>query len=368
VTPLTALLRRRIAESGPLTVADYVAEALWHPEHGYYASRDPLGAAGDFTTAPEISQVFGELIGAWCVEVWRAMGAPNPVRLVELGPGRGTLAADAGRTWRQIAPAFALATRLHLVETSPALRARQEAALAAAAMPAAWDAAFAEVPDGPMILLANEFFDALPVRQYVRRAGTWCERLVGMAPEGEGFVFLDGPATHLPGAIDSQILDAADEGAILELCPAAETLAAEIALRIEAHGGAALIIDYGHARTSLGETLQAVHRHGYADPLAEPGEADLSHHVDFQLLRAAAERAGARACGPIPQGLFLGRLGIAIRADTIAAAAPSAERGNAARGAVRRLVHPGRMGVLFKALAIAHPILPTPPGFAAGAA
>jgi NADH dehydrogenase [ubiquinone] 1 alpha subcomplex assembly factor 7 len=368
VTPLTALLRRRIAESGPLSVADYVAEALWHPEHGYYANRDPLGAAGDFTTAPEISQVFGELIGAWCVEVWRAMGAPNPVRLVELGPGRGTLAADAGRTWRQVAPAFAVATRLHLVETSPALRARQEAALAAAEIPAAWHARFAEVPDGPMILLANEFFDALPVRQYVRRGGGWRERLVGMAPAGEGFVFLDGPATHLPGDIDWQILGASDEGAILELCPAAEALAAEIALRIAAQGGVALIIDYGHGRTDLGETLQAVHRHGYADPLAEPGEADLSHHVDFQRLRAAAERAGAVTYGPIPQGLFLGRLGIAIRADTIAAAAPSAERGDAARGAIRRLVHPGRMGVSFKALAIAHPSLPTPPGFAAGAA
>ena len=368
MTPLAATLRRRIAESGALSVADYMAEALGHPEHGYYATRDPLGAAGDFTTAPEISQVFGELIAAWCVEVWRAMGAPDPVRVVELGPGRGTLAADARRTWRQVAPAFTLAARLHLVETSPALRARQRAALAAAAMPPAWHATLAEVPDDPMILLANEFFDALPVRQYARRAGTWYERLVGMAPTGEGFVFLDGPAAELQDDMESRILDAADEGAILEICHSAEAVATDIALRIAAHGGVALIIDYGYASSALGETLQAVRGHRYADPLAALGQADLSHHVDFQRLRAAAERAGARAWGPIPQGLLLGRLGIAMRADVIAAAAPSAERAEDIRGAVRRLVHPGRMGVLFKALAIAHPSLPAPPGFAAGPA
>jgi NADH dehydrogenase [ubiquinone] 1 alpha subcomplex assembly factor 7 len=367
VTPLAALLRRRIAESGPLSVADYMAEALGHPEHGYYTTRDPLGAAGDFTTAPEVSQVFGELIGAWCVEVWRAMGAPHPVLVVELGPGRGTLAADALRTWQQVAPAFALAARLHLVETSPALRARQQAALVtAAAMPPAWHVTFAEVPDGPMILLANEFFDALPVRQYVYRAGGWRERLVGIAPAGEGFVFLDGPAADLPDDMNSRILDAADEGAILEICLAAEVLAGDMALRIAVQGGAALIIDYGPASGVLGETLQALRGHRYADPLAAPGEADLSHNVDFQRLCATAERAGARAWGPIAQGLLLGRLGLAARTEALAGAAPSVQRAEATRGAVRRLVHPGRMGVLFKGLAIAHPSLPTPPGFARG--
>ncbi len=228
MTPLAALLRRRIAESGPLSVADYMAEVLGHPEHGYYATRDPLGVAGDFTTAPEISQVFGELIGAWCVEVWRAMDAPDAVLVVELGPGRGTLAADARRTWRQIAPAFAVVARLHLVETSPVLRARQQTALAAAATPRTWHTTLAEVPDGPMILLANEFFDALPIRQYVRRGDGWRERLVGMAPAGESFVFVDGPATDLPHDMNSPALDTADEGAILELCHPAEALAADI--------------------------------------------------------------------------------------------------------------------------------------------
>jgi NADH dehydrogenase [ubiquinone] 1 alpha subcomplex assembly factor 7 len=363
--PLAALLRRRIAESGPLSVAEYMDEALGNAEHGYYATHDPLGAAGDFITAPEISQVFGELIGAWCAEVWRAMGAPNPVRVVELGPGRGTLAADARRTWRQVAPALAMAARLHLVETSPVLRARQRAALATAETAPAWHAALAEVPNGPMILLANEFFDALPVRQYVRRACAWYERLVGIASRGEGFVFVDGPATDLPHDMNSPALDTADEGAILELCHPAEALAADIGTRLADHGGAALIVDYGPAHSALGETLQAVRSHHYADPLAAPGQADLSHHVDFRRLRVAAERAGARAWGPIPQGLFLGRLGLAARAEALVAAAQSTSQAEAIREAVHRLVHPGRMGVLFKAVAIAHPSLPAPPGFAA---
>jgi NADH dehydrogenase [ubiquinone] 1 alpha subcomplex assembly factor 7 len=362
VTLTAALLRRQIAERGPLSVSEYMAAALGHREHGYYATRDPLGASGDFTTAPEISQVFGELIGLWCVEVWRTMNAPDPVRVVELGPGRGTLMADAGLAWRRVAPELAAAARLHLVETSPALRARQETALAALSpLPAAtWHARLADVPEGPLILLANEFFDALPIRQYIRREGAWRERLVGLAPAGDGFVFIDGPVVELTNAGDEPgIL----EGAILELCPQAEALAADIAARVTAHGGAALIIDYGPSRSALGETLQAVRGHRYADPLAEPGEADLSHHVDFMRLRQAAERAGGCIFGPVPQGLFLGRLGIAARTEALAAAAGSPERAEKIRGAVRRLIHPGRMGILFKAFAIADPALPRLPGF-----
>jgi NADH dehydrogenase [ubiquinone] 1 alpha subcomplex assembly factor 7 len=362
VTPLAALLRRRIAEDGPLSLAEYIAEALGHDEHGYYAHRDPLGVSGDFTTAPEISQVFGELIGAWCVEIWRRMNAPDPVQVVELGPGRGTLLADAVRIWRRMAPEFAQAVRLHLVETSKALRARQRTALAAVSLqPTTWHDRLADVPERPMILLANEFFDALQIHQYVRRDRAWRERLVGLAPVGDGFLFIDGPVVELS---DAQSEPGAMEGAILELCPEAEMLAADIGARVAAQGGAALIIDYGAARSALGDTLQAVRGHRYADPLAEPGEADLSHHVDFQRLRRAAEHAGAVAFGPISQGLFLGRLGIADRAEALVrAAAPQQAEG--VPGAVRRLIHPGRMGVLFKAFAIVEPALPTPPGFTA---
>lgn len=363
MTALAALLRRRIAENGRLSVAEYMTEALGHRQHGYYARRDPMGAAGDFVTAPEISQVYGELIGAWCIETWRRMNAPDPIQVVELGPGRGTLLADAGRIWRRIAPEFADAVRLHLVESSPALRARQQAALAALSfLSAMWHARLAEVPEGPMILLANELFDALPIHQYIRRDGVWRERLIGLPPVGDAFVFIDGPLVELP---DTQCQPSAPEGAILELCPEAEMLAAKIGARVATHGGAVLIIDYGHSRSAIGETLQAVRGHRYADPLADAGEADLSHHVDFQRLRRAAEHAGAQTFGPIPQGLFLSRLGIAARAETLAGAADSPELVDAICGPVRRLIHPGRMGVLFKAFAITDPTLPTPPGFTA---
>jgi NADH dehydrogenase [ubiquinone] 1 alpha subcomplex assembly factor 7 len=363
VTPLAALLRRRIHESGPLSVADYMTDALGHGEHGYYVKRDPFGASGDFMTAPEISQVFGELIGAWCVEVWRTMDAPDPVRVVELGPGRGTLLADAARVWRHSACGLSDGARLHLVETSPALRARQQTALAATwpEQPATWHSRLAEVPEGPMILLANEFFDALPIHQYVLREGAWRERLVDVTAETDGFAFVEG--------LDAAIAEGEDElvgieSDVRELCPAGEALAAEIGARVAAHGGAALIIDYGTSRSALGDTLQAVRGHRHADPLADPGEADLSHHVDFHRLRQAAQRAGATTFGPIPQGLLLGRLGIGARVEALANAASSPERAEAIRGAVRRLIHPGRMGVLFKAFAIADPALPTPPGFA----
>ncbi len=362
MTPLAVLLRRRIGESGPLSVAEYMREALGHGEHGYYANRDPLGASGDFTTAPEISQVFGELIGAWCIEVWRTMNAPDPVRVVELGPGRGTLLADAGRIWRRMAPELAAAARLHLVETSPTLRGRQETALAALwpESPVTWHGRLAEVPEGPMILLANEFFDALPIHQYIRRDGAWRERLVGSAPVGDGFTLVEGPAAEIAEEEDELVRI---EGDIRELCPAGEALAADIGARVAAQGGLALIIDYGPARGAFGDTLQAVRDHRHADPLAEPGWADLSHHVDFQRLRRAAERGRAKTFGPIPQGLLLGRLGIGERTEALANAASSPQRADAIRGAVRRLIHPGRMGVLFKAFAIAHPALPTPPGF-----
>ena len=364
MTPLAALLRRRIDESGPLTIAEYMTDALGHDEHGYYTTRDPFGASGDFTTAPEISHVFGELIGAWCVEVWRTMNAPDPVRVVELGPGRGTLLADAGRIWRRMAPELAAAARLHLVETSPALRARQQAMLAELRPRplAAWHTRLAEVPEGPTILLANEFFDGLPIHQYVRRNDAWRERLVGLASAGDGFALVEGPVIELADAGDELV---AAEGKIKELCPAAEALVADIGVRVAGHRGAALVIDYGPSRNAFGDTLQAVRRHRHADPLAEPGLTDLSHHVDFQRLCQAAERAGARTFGPIPQGLLLGRLGIGERTEALANAASSPQRADVIRGAVRRLVHPGRMGVLFKALAIADPALPAPPGFAA---
>lgn len=337
-----------------------MADVLGHPEWGYYATRDPLGRAGDFVTAPEISQVFGELIGGWCATVWAAMGEPRPVDLVELGPGRGTLLADAVRTVKQVAPAFHAALRLRLVETSRTLRRKQADALETLGLahPPSWHDDLAEVPPGPAIMLANEFFDALPMMQYVKVGAGWQERRIALGGDGASFEFTLKPA--LPMRLPLGLADLI-EGDVVEVSPAAEALAALIAERVAAHGGAALIVDYGHGASAAGDTLQAVRQHGFHGILEHPGETDLSHHVDFGALAAAAEGAGARAFGPIPQGLFLGRLGIDRRAEALFLGAPP-DQFQAILGAVRRLVHPAGMGVLFKAFAIADAEL-VPPGF-----
>ncbi len=367
VTPLAALLQAEIAAKGPLPVAGVMAAALHHPRFGYYAGSEaaatgPLGRCGDFITAPEVSQVFGEVLGAWCVRVWQAMGAPRPVVLAELGPGRGTLLADLWRTIAAVAPDLADAARLHLVEVSGALREQQRSAIAALAAPprAVWHETLAAVPPGPALVLANEFFDALPVEQYVRDAGVWWQRCVD-SRDGV-LAFSLGLAVDSRERPDLADLPDAPDGILVERCPEAERLAADLGARVATNGGAALIIDYGPARSTPGETLQALRHHRPADLLASLGQADLSHHVDFERLAQAVTSAGGRAWGPVPQGLFLGRLGVAERGAALGAAAP--EQMDAISGAIRRLVHPGRMGLLFKALAVTPPTAPAaPPGF-----
>ncbi|MHA1568218.1 MAG: class I SAM-dependent methyltransferase [Alphaproteobacteria bacterium] len=363
---LAAHLERLISAEGPISVARYMAEALGHPVHGYYMRGDPLGASGDFITAPEISQIFGELIGLWCAVVWRAVDRPKPVRLVELGPGRGTLMADALRAARRSAPEFHAALDLHLVETSPPLRAAQRACLGDTA--ATWHDTATEVPAGPMLVIANEFIDALPVHQFVRTAGGWRERLVGFDPATGGFFFqpaaAETPALDLVPAALWASAEGCDEGGIVEIRPAGREIAAAIAARVAAHGGAALIVDYGHGRSAAGDTLQAVRGHRHADPLAEPGAADLTAHVDFQALGEAASAAGAAVHGPVTQGAFLTALGIEARRDMLADADPDKARD--IRGACRRLIDTAEMGSLFKVLAIAGPGQPEPPGFENG--
>lgn len=349
--PLAEKLRRLIELNGPMSVADYMAHCLTDPRHGYYATRDPLGAGGDFVTAPEVSQMFGELLGAWLVHVWRLGGAPAAVRLVELGPGRGTLMADMLRVANR-APEFMRGASVHLVETSPALRAKQAATLAKSGMIAEWHDRFSDVSDGPLLLVANEFFDALPARQFVRASGEWRERVVGIAPDGRLSLGV-GPGRLSDGP-------AAPDGAIFETSPAREAVMAEIALRLARHGGAALIIDYGHAESAPGDTFQAVRGHGHADPLADPGEADLTSHVDFAALCRTTEAAGAAAHGPIDQGEFLLALGLAERAERLAAAADETGRAEI-RAALHRLASPEEMGSLFKVLAVTHPALVPPP-------
>jgi SAM-dependent MidA family methyltransferase len=334
-------LARTIAATGPMPVSAFMAESNAH----YYATRDPLGAAGDFTTAPEISQMFGELVGLWLADLWLRAGAPPDAIYVELGPGRGTLAADALRAMR----AAGLAPEVHFVEISPVLRAAQ----AQRVPQAEWHGDPATLPaDRPLLIVANEFFDALPIRQLVATRRGWHERLVTHTEAG--FVPVPGPLIPAP-------LAPAETGTIVETSPASLGIARALAQRIAAQGGAALVVDYGSERSGTGETLQAVSSHGFADPWQNPGSRDLTAHVDFEALARAASAEGVRVAGPRGQGDWLRAMGIDQRAAALSAAAP--ERSAEIEAARERLVAPGQMGALFKALAFVSPAWPEPEGF-----
>lgn len=358
---LEEYLRRRIDSHGPLSVALFMEEALCNPDFGYYMSGNPFGRSGDFITAPEISQMFGELIGLWFAVVWAAMGSPDPVNLVELGPGRGTLMADVLRTARTI-PEFRSAVRVHLVETSPVLKSAQKKALKKAGLKDApvWHDQFAGVPDGPFLLVANEFFDALPIRQFVRDADGWRERVVEWDLGKGGFCFGVSPSLDPAPPLFRDLLSA-PVGAVVEVSPAANEIAGSIGRRIAGHGGAALIVDYGHSVSAAGETLQAVKGHAYHDVLSDPGQADLTAHVDFSALTRSAMEAGARAHGPVTQGDFLESLGISARTGTLLGTA-SAAQAEDIKSAHKRLVDRDEMGTLFKVLALSADVAP-PPGF-----
>ncbi len=351
MTALAALVRARIAEEGPMRLDAFMALALGHPTLGYYATRDPLGAAGDFTTAPEISQMFGELVGLWLVQAWIDQGRPAPFVLAEFGPGRGTLMRDALRAAGAV-PEFLAGARLWLVETSATLRARQGETLAAHAP--RWAGRPAELPAGPLFAVANEFLDALPVRQVRRTDAAWRERTIVSA--GDGLALAWGPPRPDAG-LDRRFLDLAD-GAIAEVGEAGEAIAAGLGARIAAAGGAALLVDYG-AWDGFGDTLQAVRGHRPVDPLDAPGTADLTTHVRFRDIAAAARPA--KAWGPAGQGAFLERLGITARARALARGKPAAEAAAVAT-AHRRLTHPDEMGNLFQILALLPEGAPPPPG------
>lgn len=347
-TPLADLLTRRIRQDGPITLADYMTECLLHPEHGYYATRDPFGASGDFITAPEISQMFGELIGLALAQSWMDQGQPA-FALAELGPGRGTLMADILRATKAV-PGFHAACSVHLVEASETLQGVQQATLDG--YDVTWHNSVSELPDTPLWLVANEFFDALPIRQFQRKGSGWCERLVHVGKDGKlGF----GLASETRfDALEHRLDDTAD-GDIVETCSAAINITDEIGTRITKHGGAALFIDYGDWR-SLGDTFQALQSQKYCDPFDSPGEADLTAHVDFEALAKAAGCAHSRLT---PQGVFLERLGITQRAQALATRL-SDDALTAHIAAHRRLTHPEEMGNLFKVMAL-YPHGQTPP-------
>lgn len=358
-TPLARKLRSEIAANGPLSVARFMDTCLADPEHGYYRTRDPLGARGDFTTAPEISQIFGELIGLWCIDVWQSMDAPDPFCLIELGPGRGTLMADAMRAGK-VVPDFGNAARVHLVETSPVLRELQQSSLAD--YTPQWHEAFADTPSGATIVVANEFLDALPIRQLVHRSGEWLERCVGTDRNGN-FVFCESDepcADH--HQIPAGTTKIAREGEIAEVRPAVTVLIEEIMARAAADPMVALFVDYGHDRSAPGDTFQAVSGHGYTDPLISPGECDLTAHVDFHQLAETASAAGLGVHGPLSQRDFLLSLGFAQRCERLMKNADK-KTARAIECGAQRLVDPAQMGTLFKVLALSSKTVPGPPPF-----
>jgi NADH dehydrogenase [ubiquinone] 1 alpha subcomplex assembly factor 7 len=355
LSSLQTELAQAIRREGPLSLARFMSLALHHPTSGYYRKRDPLGLHGDFVTAPELSQAFGEVVGAWLAQSWLDLGRPAPFHLVELGPGRGTLLADALRATRAVL-GFHHGLRLHLVETSERLREAQMARLAG--FDPSWHARFRDVPSGPLLLIANEFFDALPVHQLIATAQGWVERCVDLNAEGRlGFRAAGGRSplgANLPEA---------SPDTVAEVSPARSQLAQEIGRRIAEDGGVALVIDYGAwAEGPTGDTLQATRRHAPCDPLDAPGTADLTTHVDFRSLGAAAAAGGARVYGPVPQGTFLTALGIHLRtAKLVDRATPDQQR--ALRAALFRLTDASAMGELFKVLVFAGAEAPAPPGF-----
>jgi SAM-dependent MidA family methyltransferase len=361
--PLEAEIRRRISLAGPMPLRQFMTLCLSHPEHGYYMTRDPIGHTGDFITAPEVSQVFGELIGLWAAGVWHLMGSPENVRLVELGPGRGTMMLDALRA-AKVVPAFRSALVVHMVEISPELQRRQQLALEGIDVPVLWHPTFEEVPEGPLIVLANEFFDALPVHQAVKQINGWYERVVEIDRDGS---FTFGIANDVIPLFEQLLPPHVREAPIGSLYEwRTDHLPLALGQRVVHQGGAALVIDYGHAKSDVGETLQAVGGHAFAHPLVAPGTVDLTAHVDFQALAIAVESMGARVHGPIDQGQFLRSLGIEKRA----AALKSVLTGDKAQeidAAVARLTGSDRnaMGRLFKAMAIADPNLGELPAFEA---
>ena len=344
---LKARIAALIEAQGPMSVAQFMTISLLDPTEGYSAIRDPLGAGGDFTTAPEISQMFGEMIGLWLVQAWSDQGCPKNPRLVELGPGRGTLMADVLRT-AKVAPEFLAELEVVLIEASPALQQVQADKLRGLGADVSWAAQFDDsLGDRPLFLIANEFFDALPVRQYVKTGRGWCERMVTVL--NDELTFALAPVPVPPSAIPSN-RETAPDGGVYETSPAALALAEDIARIVAAKGGAALIIDYGYAEAAgFSETLQAVSGHRFADALAEPGEDDLSAHVDFAAVAAAGRRGGAHVFGPLTQGAFLANIGIAERAGQLMKSNPE----NAADllSATERLIGNDQMGRLFKALA-----------------
>ncbi|KLN62240.1 hypothetical protein WH96_01575 [Kiloniella spongiae] len=351
--------RRRIKLEGAISVADYMADVLIAPTHGYYMSNEPFGVSGDFITSPEISQMFGELIGFWCADTWYNMGGPTEIHLIEMGPGRGTLMSDLMRAAAMV-PGFHQAVKIHLIEVSPKLRKKQKEALNGYNV--SWYDDLTDLPTGPCIFIANEFFDALPIRQFERSPKGWCERLITLNEGETGLVFtLSPPAKAIETIIPKELVDS-HEGAVVELSSIAANVSAQISNHITQYGGVALFVDYGWGTPTAKPSLQAIRNHKKHNVLLEPGTADLSAFVDFPTLQKSAKANGVSVHGPLNQGDFLRSLGIEQRAEMLRLNADEKQAIDIT-AAEHRLTDPSQMGDLFKVMALTRPDQPTPAAF-----
>lgn len=359
-TPLAQKIKAIIRQSGPISVTDYFALCLADPEYGYYKTREPFGVEGDFITAPEVSQLFGEMIGIFLIHAWQCHGNPVPVRLCEIGPGRGTMMSDILRVIQKLAPEFYTALNIHLVETSERLQKAQSQSLVEHKFKIAWHHGFDEVPEGFLFTVANELFDAIPIRQFVKVGPVFRERLVALDANDQ-LTFAAGPATLDPALLTFPVTNLAD-GTILETSPARAAVMEAICARMLATGGTLLAIDYGSIASGFGDTLQAVKNHTYDPPLASPGEADLTSHVDFEALAGVAKRLGVQVNGMQHQGDFLLGLGLLQRAGALGQGRDALTQ-DAIRIAVQRLAGAGagNMGELFKVLAVSSPSIALTP-------
>ncbi len=358
MTALAQHIASLIRKDGPLPLDKFMDIALGDPEHGYYRTRDPLGQAGDFTTAPEISQMFGELLGLWCVDMWQKLGSPASFNLIEFGPGRGTLMADAVRA-AKLMPAFGSAVTITFLETSPTLRAAQKKNVPGAN----WIDTVKDLPQGPSLILANEFYDALPIRQFQKTERGWRERCVTTqttaSDEPPRFQYCLSEELADPLILPVAVREA-PLGSFSEICPVGQSIMKQLHQHFDAYPGASLIIDYGYANSTAGDSFQALKNHKFVDPLAAPGEADLTAHVDFEALGEPFDK-GCRY-GPKEQGPFLEALGIGARANALSGKANEQQKGDIA-SALKRLTDPDAMGSLFKAIAVTSPGVAAPAGF-----
>lgn len=359
---LEAHLKQLILETGPISIAKFMEEALSNPRYGYYQLKDPFGEKGDFITAPEISQIFGELIGIWCAQNWQHMGSPQEFMLVEMGPGRGTLMMDLLRGTKHI-PHFHEQMEVHFIETSPALTQMQQKRFRSyKGVRFYWHTHISMLPEKPMALVANELFDALPVHQFIKTTKGWREKMVGLNDNAGKLTFMLSPDETGVTRMLSKKYTTAPEGAVVEWCPAGLMLMEEISSRLRRHKGAALIIDYGYEQPGFMETLQAVKAHHFHPVLETPGNADITAHVDFSELAEVAHNEGVKSYGPITQSDFLREMGVEIRAKTLLQHADEVQQNDIVSG-VERLMSPAHMGELFKVLAVLSQGLPKPVGF-----